>query len=111
MVVDVLLNILICCSKKLKFVESLEMAEEKIEEMAEAVEKVGEDVEKVAEEIEEKLPDGGKLKSAVTLVENVAKETVNDADKLEELIDKVRHENTHDIYEVFFCIYLYILWM
>lgn len=59
------------------------------EEVTEVVEKVAEEAEKVAEDVAEHLPEGGKLKAAATLVENIAKETAKDAHLVEDIIEKV----------------------
>ncbi|KAI9200851.1 hypothetical protein LWI28_014084 [Acer negundo] len=59
------------------------------EHVAEIVEDVAEKVEKVAEEVADHLPQGGRLKDAVTLIENVAKETAKDAHLADQFIEKV----------------------
>ena len=53
-----------------------------------AVEKVAEQVEKVAEDIAEGLP-AGKLKNAVTFIENVADQIDDTAEVVGDAIDKV----------------------
>lgn len=65
------------------------MVVESVENLAEIVEMVAEKVEEVADDIADKLPDGGKLKVAVRLVENVAKETAKDAHLVDQLMEKV----------------------
>ncbi|XVF61554.1 hypothetical protein PTKIN_Ptkin08bG0139200 [Pterospermum kingtungense] len=62
---------------------------ESVECVVEVVEKVAEEVEKVADEVADALPENGKLKEAVCLIETVAKETAKDARIAEELIQKV----------------------
>lgn len=62
---------------------------ERVEEVVEMVEKVAEDVEKVADDIGDHLPEGTKLRKAASFVENVAEETVKDANQVEQFIDKV----------------------
>ncbi|KAK0577337.1 hypothetical protein LWI29_031506 [Acer saccharum] len=62
---------------------------ETAEHVAEIVEDVAEKVEKVAEEVADHLPQGGRLKDAVTLIENVAKETAKDANLADQFIEKV----------------------
>ncbi|KAK1555380.1 hypothetical protein Q3G72_025586 [Acer saccharum] len=62
---------------------------ETAEHVAEIVEDVAEKVEKVAEEVADHLPQGGRLKDAVTLIENVAKETAKDAHLADQFIEKV----------------------
>ncbi|KAK7852840.1 hypothetical protein CFP56_037746 [Quercus suber] len=58
------------------------------EEVAEVVEKVAEEVDKVAEEISEHLPEGGKLRVAAKIIEKVAEKTAEDAQLVEDVIDK-----------------------
>ena len=62
---------------------------ETAEDVVEAVEKVAEEVDKVAEEIKERLPAGGKLRVAVTSIENIAERTAKDAEMVDDIIDKV----------------------
>lgn len=57
--------------------------------MADAVGKVADEVDKVAEEFAEKLPEGGMLKGIVKSIEHLAEETENDAQLVEDLMDKV----------------------
>lgn len=53
------------------------------------VEKVAEEVVEIADDLGDKLPEGGKLKCAVDLVENVAREIAKDANLAEDLLHKV----------------------
>ncbi|GFP86465.1 hypothetical protein PHJA_000790300 [Phtheirospermum japonicum] len=62
------------------------------EKIADAVGKVAEEVDKAAEDIGEALPEGG-LKKVVAFVEDLAEETVKDAQKVEDLMDKVEEMN------------------
>ncbi|CAK9149029.1 unnamed protein product [Ilex paraguariensis] len=73
----------------LKLKDGIETVVETAEEIAEAVEKVAEEVGKVAEEIADDLPENGKLRNALTFIENVAKETARDAQLADEFIEKV----------------------
>ncbi|KAL3504794.1 hypothetical protein ACH5RR_034635 [Cinchona calisaya] len=67
----------------------VETAVETAEELVSTVEKASEEVEKVAEEIADKLPEGGKLKSAVISVEKVAKMVDKDAHLAGDFVAKV----------------------
>ncbi|XP_048227122.1 uncharacterized protein LOC8281708 [Ricinus communis] len=58
-------------------------------QLTDTVEKVAQGVERVAEEVSDLLPEGGKLRKAVTVVENVSKETVKDAHLAGEVLEKV----------------------
>ncbi|ERM95370.1 hypothetical protein AMTR_s00008p00201660 [Amborella trichopoda] len=62
---------------------------EKVETVAKVVEKVAIVVEEVSSYIADKLPEGGNLKEAAILVENVSKEVVNDAQVAKDLIHKL----------------------
>lgn len=62
---------------------------ETIEQITEVVEKVAEVVDKVAEDIADDLPEGGRFRKAVVLIENVAEQTAKDAHLLEDIIHKV----------------------
>lgn len=62
---------------------------EDAEIIAEVVEKVAEEVVEIADLLNNKLPEGGKLKNAVDIVENLAKEIVKDANIAEDIINKV----------------------
>lgn len=59
------------------------------EDIAEAVEDIAGKVDKMAEEIEAGLPEG-KLKNVLHTVELAAEEIAKDADRLDQLIDKVQ---------------------
>ncbi|KAG6674474.1 hypothetical protein I3843_15G040000 [Carya illinoinensis] len=74
----------------MQFKKQIDSAMQIAEDVAEAAENVAEQVEKVAEDIADDLPAGGKLKDAVTFIENLAKETAEDAHRVDELIDKVQ---------------------
>ncbi|OWM79987.1 hypothetical protein CDL15_Pgr006291 [Punica granatum] len=73
----------------LKLKNEVETVVKVAENVTDVVEKVAEGVEKVAEDVAEMLPEGGKLRNAVELVEHVAEETAKDAHLVEGLIDKV----------------------
>nr|POE85951.1 hypothetical protein CFP56_23535 [Quercus suber] len=72
----------------LKLKEEVDTVVEAAEEVAEVVEKVAEEVDKVAEEISEHLPEGGKLRVAAKIIEKVAEKTAEDAQLVEDVIDK-----------------------
>lgn len=63
---------------------------EEVEKVAGVVEKVAIVAEKVSEEVAEKLPEDGKLKKAVLVVESVSKHAAHDAQLTKEFIHKVR---------------------
>ena len=65
------------------------MVVDTVEAVAEVVENVAEKVEDIADEIGNNLPEGGTLRAAFDLVENVAKETAKDAHIVDEFIEKV----------------------
>lgn len=46
-------------------------------------------MDKVAEDIADDLPAGGKLKEAVTFIENIAERTAKDAQLVDDTIEKV----------------------
>jgi uncharacterized protein Yka (UPF0111/DUF47 family) len=73
----------------LKLKSEVDETANKVEAIAEAVEKVAEQVDKVAEEVADDLPAGGKLKEAVTLIENLAEQTAKTAHLVDETIEKV----------------------
>ncbi|OMO73043.1 hypothetical protein COLO4_27301 [Corchorus olitorius] len=62
---------------------------ETVECVAEVVELVAEEVEMVADEVVDSLPEGTMLKETVCSIEAIAKETAEDARKVEEFIQKV----------------------
>ncbi|KDP41430.1 hypothetical protein JCGZ_15837 [Jatropha curcas] len=70
--------------------DRVESVVETAEDVTDIVEKVAEKIEKVAEEVADHLPEGGKLKDAVTVVENVAKETAKDAHLVHQVIDNMQ---------------------
>ncbi|XP_022766406.1 uncharacterized protein LOC111311296 [Durio zibethinus] len=63
---------------------------EAAEHISDVVEEVAEKVEKIADEVGDQLPDGGKLKATLELVEDLAEETAKDAHLAGDLIDKVQ---------------------
>uniref|UniRef100_A0A7N0UN40 Plastid-targeted protein 4 n=1 Tax=Kalanchoe fedtschenkoi TaxID=63787 RepID=A0A7N0UN40_KALFE len=60
------------------------------EDIAEVVEQVAEQVDKLAEEVSEHLPEGGKLRHAMDVLEDLAEGTAKKAHLLGEVIDKVQ---------------------
>ncbi|KAL2483170.1 uncharacterized protein Fot_44618 [Forsythia ovata] len=83
----------------LSLTKEVDLAAETVEKIADAVEKVAEEVDKAAENIAEALPEGG-LKKVVNLVEDLAEETAKDAQKVEDLMDKI--EELDDKVEAYF---------
>ncbi|KAK6117219.1 hypothetical protein DH2020_049098 [Rehmannia glutinosa] len=69
-----------------------------VEKIADTVGKVAEEVDKAAEDIAEALPEGG-LKKVVSFVEDLAEETTKEAQRVEDLMDKV--EELDDKLEAF----------
>ncbi|KAE8725976.1 Detected protein of unknown function [Hibiscus syriacus] len=63
---------------------------ETAEHISDVVEQVAEKVEKVADEVGDQLPDGGKLRASLELVEDLAQEAAKDAHLAGDLIDKVQ---------------------
>ncbi|XP_074335625.1 uncharacterized protein LOC141672841 [Apium graveolens] len=76
-------------SSFLEWKNEVEIVVEDAEIIAEVVEKVAEEVVEIADLLTNKLPEGGKLKNAVEIVESVAKEIVKDANIAEDIINKV----------------------
>lgn len=72
----------------LQFKKDVDTAVETVEEIAEVVEKVSEIVDTVAEKISDELPEGGKLKKVVDILEDVAEATAEDARTVGDAIDK-----------------------
>ncbi|KAG8382356.1 hypothetical protein BUALT_Bualt05G0068800 [Buddleja alternifolia] len=70
------------------FTKEVDVAAQTIEKIADTVGKVAEEVDKAAEDMAEALPEGG-LKKVVSFVEDLAEETVKDAQMVEDLMDKV----------------------
>lgn len=64
------------------------MAAETVEKIADTVGKVAKEVDKATEDLAEALPEGG-LKQVVSFVEDLAEEAAKDAQKVEDLMDKV----------------------
>ncbi|XVE55548.1 hypothetical protein DITRI_Ditri03aG0167800 [Diplodiscus trichospermus] len=62
---------------------------ETAENISDVVEEVAEKVEKIADEIGDRLPEGGKLRATLDLVEDLAEETAKNARLAGDLIDKV----------------------
>lgn len=77
-------------AKLLAIKNGVETVVKTVETVVEVVEEVAEGVANVADEVADHLPEGGKFKSAVELVENVAKETAKNAHIADQLIDKVQ---------------------
>ncbi|PON41438.1 hypothetical protein PanWU01x14_289610 [Parasponia andersonii] len=73
----------------LAFKNKVDSVVDSVEAVAEVVEKVAEKVEDIADDIADKLPENGKLKDAVLLIEKIAKETAKDAHLVDEFIEKV----------------------
>lgn len=69
--------------------DEVEIVVEDAEIIAEVVEKVAEQVEEIADLLDNKLPEGGNLKNAVDVVENVAKQVVKDANIAQHILTKV----------------------
>ncbi|KAL4280466.1 hypothetical protein GQ457_03G033610 [Hibiscus cannabinus] len=63
---------------------------ETAEHISDVVEEVAEKVEKIADEMGNQLPDGGKLRATLDLVEDLAEETAKNAHLAGDLIDKVQ---------------------
>ncbi|KAL4196440.1 hypothetical protein AMTRI_Chr04g183170 [Amborella trichopoda] len=76
-------------NKAIKIEGEVEEVIEKVETVAKVVEKVAIVVEEVSSYIADKLPEGGNLKEAAILVENVSKEVVNNAQVAKDLIHKL----------------------
>ncbi|GER44185.1 plastid-targeted protein 2 [Striga asiatica] len=72
----------------LTLTKQVDMAAQTVEKIADTVGKVAEEVDKAAENLAESLPEGS-LKKVVGIVEDLAEETVKDAQKVEDLMDKV----------------------
>ncbi|XAR48535.1 hypothetical protein NMG60_11031386 [Bertholletia excelsa] len=72
-----------------KVTKEFEAMAERTEHATEVIERVAGEVEKMAEEVADELPEGGKFRRAIEVVENTARETVKDARLVEEIIDKV----------------------
>ncbi|KAF8406056.1 hypothetical protein HHK36_008136 [Tetracentron sinense] len=75
----------------------------RVETVAEVVEVLAKEVGKVAEEVEDKLPGDTKLKESLDLIEDIAKEAVEKADKAEEIINKVL------LYSIVVLVYLILI--
>lgn len=67
----------------------MEIIVEDAEIIAEVVEKVAEEVAEVADLLDNQLPEGGKLRNAVDVIEDVAKEIVKDTNIAEDILNKV----------------------
>ncbi|KAK6130145.1 hypothetical protein DH2020_036124 [Rehmannia glutinosa] len=78
--------------------EEIDTAAQTVEKIADTVGKVAEEVDKAAEDIAEALPEGG-LKKVVSFVEDLAEETTKEAQRVEDLMDKV--EELDDKLEAF----------
>ncbi|KAF6162855.1 hypothetical protein GIB67_021004, partial [Kingdonia uniflora] len=62
---------------------------QEVEDMAELAEDVARMVDHIADEVTEKLPEGSKLKKAISMVDHVVKDTIKVTDLAEEIIDRV----------------------
>lgn len=84
----------------LGWIEKVKGTLQTAENIAEAVEDIAGKVDKMTEEIEAGLPEG-KLKNALHTVELAAEEIARDADRLDQLIDKVQEmeEKFEDLIE------------
>ncbi|WOG98882.1 hypothetical protein DCAR_0418228 [Daucus carota subsp. sativus] len=69
--------------------KKIESAVQTVEDMVEAVEEIAEKVDKFTENIADDLPEG-KLKETLEKIENVAERVAQDADRLDDMIDKVQ---------------------
>ncbi|KAK9067796.1 hypothetical protein SSX86_011907 [Deinandra increscens subsp. villosa] len=74
----------------LQFKEDVDLVMRKGEEILDVVEVVAEAVDMVAEKIVDDLPEGGKLKTAVEFVEEVAETVTGKAQKVVDFIDEVQ---------------------
>ncbi|KAE8666787.1 putative RNA-binding family protein [Hibiscus syriacus] len=72
----------------LKLMNDAEKVLETAEHISDVVEEVAEKVEKIADEVGDQLPDGGKLRATLELVEDLAEETAKNAHLAGDLIDK-----------------------
>ncbi|XVF64838.1 hypothetical protein PTKIN_Ptkin09bG0198600 [Pterospermum kingtungense] len=63
---------------------------ETAEQISDVVEEVAEKVEKIADDIGDQLPEGGKLKATLELVEDIAEQTAKEARLAGDLVDKVQ---------------------
>lgn len=72
----------------MKFTEKFGATVQTFENIVEAVEDVAERVEKISEDILDDLPEG-KLKNAVSRIENAAEKIAKDAHLVDSMIDKV----------------------
>ncbi|KAF6172837.1 hypothetical protein GIB67_034689 [Kingdonia uniflora] len=61
---------------------------QEVEDMAELAEDVARMVDHIADEVTEKLPEGSKLKKAISMVDHVVKDTIKVTDLAEEIIDR-----------------------
>ncbi|KAL1821801.1 uncharacterized protein LOC108216827 [Daucus carota subsp. sativus] len=73
----------------LTWTKKIESAVQTVEDMVEAVEEIAEKVDKFTENIADDLPEG-KLKETLEKIENVAERVAQDADRLDDMIDKVQ---------------------
>ncbi|KAL9682771.1 hypothetical protein QQ045_014579 [Rhodiola kirilowii] len=71
------------------------------EDIADVVEQVAEQVDKLAEEVSEHLPQGGKLRRTMEVIEDLAEETAKQAHLLGDVIDKVQEmeDNLEELIE------------
>ncbi|CAI9754852.1 unnamed protein product [Fraxinus pennsylvanica] len=87
-VAGVMVTLPFFAQRLLTLTREVDLAAETVEKIADSVGKVAEEVDKAAENIAEALPEGG-LKNVVNLVEDLAEESAKDAQKVEDLMDKV----------------------
>lgn len=71
------------------YVEEVDTIIDTAEVVLDVVEKVAEEVAEITDDLGDKLAEGAKLKDALNLVENVAREIVKDANLAEDLLEKV----------------------
>ncbi|KAL7155776.1 hypothetical protein ABFS83_03G098900 [Erythranthe nasuta] len=83
----------------LQFKNDVDTAMETIEQIADVVEKVAEVVDEVADGISGNLPEGGRMKKVVEIVDDVAEETVKDAGTVGDAIDKEVEGKVENIVE------------
>ncbi|KAL6883691.1 hypothetical protein ACP4OV_011105 [Aristida adscensionis] len=73
----------------LRIQSEVEMVKDTAEVVAEVVEEAAAAAEKVSSEVAEQLPEGGKLRTAATLVEHASKEVAEEAHLARDIIHKV----------------------
>ncbi|KAF8723273.1 hypothetical protein HU200_021790 [Digitaria exilis] len=73
----------------LRIQSEVEMVKDTAEAVAEVVEEVATVAEKVSSEVAEQLPEGGRMRTAVMLVEHASKEVAQEAHLAQDIIHKV----------------------